>query len=204
MTGEKINKLRKSYEGQLKKLGLEGRNKAGPNQDELFGLLDPAWDYPGQGGGTFWEQERVTGREINSQHTSDLFSKLDGALSMGPGQLPKEAHEKWKSALGLDDTSAAKATPSLAPSKNAAQYAMSKTNTSGMRASAPASPRNGLPRPGRPNKKRRYDDSAFEGYNDGFPDDDGYSTGGMDDRLGSASKKRRKVSAKHSGFHANP
>lgn len=185
-------------------LRLEGRNKAAPNQGELLGLLDPGWDFaPNPNEATWWERERVIGREINSQHTTDLFSKLDSALAMTPGHLPKEEHEKFKSMLGLDDAAAAKPTPNLAPTKNAAQYAMSKTHPT-VRAFAPASPRNGLARPERANKKRRYDDSSFPGYNDGYPDDDGYSTGGMDERRGSNSKKRRKVSIKPDGYYANP
>jgi alanyl-tRNA synthetase len=35
VTGQKVNKLRKSYEGKLKELNLDGRNKATESQKEL-------------------------------------------------------------------------------------------------------------------------------------------------------------------------
>lgn len=45
VTGQKVNKLRKSYEGKLKELNLDGRNKATESPKELEGLVDPGWDY---------------------------------------------------------------------------------------------------------------------------------------------------------------
>lgn len=180
VTGEKINKLRKSYEGKAKNLGLPGRNKPTTIPGELTGFLE----WPSE----MWADQRA---EPIKQTTDDVLAKLDRALAMAPGRLPTEEHNSWKSYLGIEDGPAAaagKGTPSLAPTKNAAQ--MLKNNAS-MRASAPASPRAAIARPDRANKKRRYDDSSFEGYRE---EDDGYSTGGLDDMRVSGSKKRKKVS----------
>ena len=42
--GNKINKLRKSYEGKVKQLGLSGRSKAQMGNGALAGLIVPEWD----------------------------------------------------------------------------------------------------------------------------------------------------------------
>lgn len=145
-------------------------------------------EWPDEG----WYDQRIHGKELDSWESHPIMSKLGRALQMNPGRLPSDEHDKWKNLLSLEDN--AKTTPSLAPSKNPAQQAMLKSQSSTMRASAPASPRmtHGA-RPDRPNKKRRYDENSYHGYNDGYGDDDGYSTGGLDDKRSSASKKRRKV-----------
>ena len=52
----KINKLRKSYEGKVKALGLDGRNKAQSNQKELEGLADAGWSLMSPEGRTLWDE----------------------------------------------------------------------------------------------------------------------------------------------------
>lgn len=194
VTGAKINKLRKSYEGKVKDLGLEGKNKSGKNQGELQGLVDPEWDIVVPDGRTFFEasREHVDFSERGAEH---MLAMLDSALSMRPGRLPKAEDLKWKSSLGLDDSKPAPtaAAPTLPP-KTAANQFLSKTSpATAVQRSAPASPRGtgtGVARPERSGKKRRYDDASFEGY-----DDDGYSTGDGGSRRGSVSKRqKRKVS----------
>lgn len=182
-TGEKINKLRKSYEGKVKNFGLSGKNKPTDIPGELLGFME----WPDEG----WHDQRVYGKELENAESSLLMAKLGRALQMNPGSLPAEEHNKWKGILGLDDGSK---TPSLPSSKVPAHQAMLKAQASSMRASAPASPRatNGV-RLDRSNKKRRYDESSYTGYSESYQEDDGYSTGGMDDKRNSATKKRRKV-----------
>ena len=58
-SGNKINKLRKSYENKVKALGLEGRSKAQIGNAALEGLLDPVWDTDVGGGMDVWHQQRV-------------------------------------------------------------------------------------------------------------------------------------------------
>ncbi|KAL1306652.1 hypothetical protein AAFC00_005326 [Neodothiora populina] len=183
ITGEKINKLRKSYEGKVKTFALPGKNKPTDRPGELMGLME----WPEEG----WYDQRVHGKELERWESLPVMAKLGKALQMNPGKLPAEEHDKWKNLIAFDDTAAK--TPSLAPSRTPAHQAMLKSQPTSMRASAPASPRVGQGvRPDRPNKKRRYDESSYHGYNDGFHDDDGYSTGGLDDKRSSATKKRRK------------
>lgn len=141
-------------------------------------------EWPDEG----WYDQKVHSKELDRADSAPFMSKLGRALQMNPGRLPAEEHDKWRNLLAMDDP--AVKTPSLPPTKNAAQQAMLKTQAPSMRASAPASPRaTSAFRPDRINKKRRYDESSYEGYQD----DDGYSTGGLDDKRNSAAKKRRKV-----------
>jgi len=204
VTGEKINKLRKSYEGKLKNLGLPGRNKPSTAPGELLGFME----WPDEG----WYDQRVYGKELErAPNNGAVVQKLDRALRFNMGQLPRDEHEKWKGTLGLEDLAPPPSrTPVLssgsASTKTAAQAAFARSGqATSMRASAPASPRQGssggagVARPDRQGKKRRYDDASFEGYSEtGYADDDGYSTGGLDDRRSSASRKRRRVSSGHS------
>ena len=213
VTGAKINKLRKSYAGKLTSLGVEGNTKVEIKEGhhgtsdppdtlpmkDLTEIVNPAWEWPtGPNGETQWD-ERMKDFEIGGPSTNDLLSKLNGALTMKSGKLPKPEHDQWKNYLAFSD---AKATPAPAPTAvkgapglSAANHAISKTSPlNGMRNSAPASPR-GVARPDRAGKKRSYGEHTWEGY-----EDDGYSTGGQE---GSGSKRqKRKVSAKGPGYYA--
>ena len=206
VTGEKINKLRSSYTGKVKDLGLEGKNKASKNQFELMGLMDPDWDAPLQDGRTLWDERMGDATTDLMNGGKGVLDLLDGALSgMRPGHLPKQEHEHWKGLLGLDETAANqppttnKPLPGMAPAppKTAATNLLSKTAP--MRNSAPSSPRNAITaRPERTGKKRRYDESSYEGY-----EEDGYSTGGDTGRRGSGGKRqKRKVSGRLSGYYS--
>jgi hypothetical protein len=198
ITGAKINRLRKSYEGKLKLLGLEGRNKAQANQRELEGLAEEAWDDPQPDGRTYFDM-CFEGIELgNETAEGSLMASLGAAFSFNVGRLPGKDHDEWKNLLGLDDASTApsgKATPAQNGSRPiAAAPAILKSGLAGAaRNSAPASPANLAARPDRANKRRRYDDSSFEGY-----EEDGHSTGGVDDTgrrvSGSQKRQKRKVS----------
>ena len=226
-TGDKINKLRKSYEGKVKDLGLEGRNKASKGQAELEGLVDPGWDDDLGDGRTAW-QDRM-GDTMLGQHKADsMLGLLDTALDFKPGQLPGPEHSHWRGLLGLDE-SLPKPTPTTTttgpnlttggPSKPPTSTLLSKTApataASASRNSAPASPRNHHDtRPERAGKKRRYDESSYAGYQEGY-EDDGYSTGNGVDEAGRRSsggagggggkRQKRKVSGRLvEGFYALP
>ena len=214
--GNKINKLRKSYEGKLKDLQIEGRNKAQPNKQELEGLLDPLWSSVLPSGKTMFEEHKGEAWLGSEEAVDNMMGMLNSALDMRPGHLPKQEHESWKHQLGLDDVMKAApmvsntnintpmnsaVSPGAAPMKTAASNLLSKTGpAAAMRNSAPASPRNGLgisARPQRAGKKRSYGDSSYEGYT-GY-EDDAYSTGGDDDSgrrgsAGGAKRQKRKVS----------
>lgn len=173
VTGEKINKLRKSYENKVKNLKLDGRNKAQANQGELIGLLDPLWNNDAGNGHTWWTAKWYSddnkgeneGKRLGEAAShEDLFSKLDKAFDMCPGRLPPKEHREWDNMLGLDDTGAAAGgrTPgggAVKPQPAAAPAAQTTGAVPG--------------RPDRAGKKRRYNDSSFEGY-EGY-DEDGSS-----------------------------
>ena len=196
MTGEKINKLRRSYEGKVKDLGLEGKNKATSNElKDLENLVDPEWDLVVPDGRIFWDATREH-VDFSEQGAEQLVGMLGSALSgIKPGQLPKAENAQWKTKLGLDETAGkAPAAVSAVPPKTAANHFLSKTSpATAVQRSAPASPRAtgaGISRPDRSGKKRRYDDASWEGY-----DEDGYSTGDGGSRRGSASKRQKRKSA---------
>lgn len=178
LTGEKINKLRKSYEGKVK--DLAGRNKAVIAQDELLGLAM----YPDED----WHNTKVTGKDLRKGASDSFMANLDKALDLSPGKLPPAEHEKWRNVLALDDVQV----------KPLPQQYVSKV----ISAKTPSQFHNGqttpAERPSRKAAKRLYTDDAFEGYDDAYGDEhaaDGSSLNGDEDRRsgGPAKKKRRKV-----------
>lgn len=177
-TGEKINKLRKSYETKSRNLGVEGRNKATVQEGHLQGLVDPLWDAEVSGNVTMWDQ-KTENVKMNGTSTEDLLISLNDALRLRPGRLPRAEYAEWRQQLGLDDAGAnpKEALPARPPDVNSAP-----TNA---RSSVPSSP-NGTLRPDRAGKKRRYDESSYEGY-----DDDPIA--GIDGRANGARRVKRKV-----------
>ena len=189
--------------------------------------MDPAWDTLNADGRTWWQASEHMEPVLDENAVNQVEALLGDALDMRPGRLPPKQHQEYKNLLGLDDpTLAAPMTSITAPptgpvrppstnpllSRTLAQTPTLKNN------SAPASPRNphphgpaGAVRPERAGKKRRYDESSYTGYHEGF-EDDGYSTGGgLDERRGSAGgrngsgsankRQKRKVSGRQAGFY---
>ncbi|KAF2856283.1 Rox3-domain-containing protein [Plenodomus tracheiphilus IPT5] len=183
ITGEKINKLRKSYEGHIKQMQIAGKPKA-TKMDRVF--LDPlsmGWED--------WHNTKVQGKEIaktglNQDQTAlapDFASKLDAALAgMAPGPLPNAETAKYRAYIGTDDT--VKLKPQDAPPQRGTPIP----------SSAPT-PNNGTQqhrgphRPERAGSKRHYTDAAFQGYGEGYGDAD--STGGEDNAQGNMAKRRK-------------
>lgn len=145
-----------------------------------------------------WQDQRGEALLEDDGDMEIALSKLDAALGgMKPGRMPKAEHESWKAMLGLDETAAANTTAVKqppAPMKVPASAFLAKTApaTAARNHSAPSSPGRvaGVNRPERQGKKRRYDESSYEGYDL----EDGYSTSGVDDtgRRGSGGGKRQK------------
>ena len=222
VTGEQTNKLRKSYANKLKDLGLEGRNQATKSNNELWGLVDPAWDVVVESGLNVW-QEQHGKLMLDESDVDGIVGMLDSALGgMQQGRMPKKEHEDWKKHLGFDEANQianGPAKPLPHPAANVPLAQASKTGApnpaflaktgaaAAMRASAPASPHNAngptiAARPDRTGKKRRYDESSYEGY-----DDDGYDTGGDSNRRGSGAagggkRQKRKVSGRQAGYYS--
>jgi hypothetical protein len=188
ITGEKINKLRKSYEGQIKGFQLSGRNKpvkhepsSGPGFRESIGSgqwpapleSDEAWD------------AKYAARAVGVDN--DFASKLRSAMQMQPGKVRDE--QKWDEVLGHEKTR---------PLPPGGGHVPLSTSTASQQRP------NGLLRPP-PNaadakrqtrgKKRSYGDNSFVGYGDGYsdPDNDINNDPDAEDESDGARKKRRKV-----------
>lgn len=196
-TGEKINKMRKSYEGKVKGFELAGRNRAVKHDhDKSMGLLQMT-QWPAEE----WQNQKVHGRDVRNGLSEETRQKLEVAMQMQPGPVPNTAEHDWEDLLGNER---AKQLPTISerPKKVNRPDAGAKINgqVNGFRPLANKAPITEANRPKRTGKKRRYDDRSFEGYGEGYLDDEGdvlIDAGGYssDDgsRKGAVSKKRRKV-----------
>ncbi|KAI1962530.1 hypothetical protein LOZ58_002872 [Ophidiomyces ophidiicola] len=192
VTGEKINRLRKSYEGKIKGLGLSGRNKPVKHEPGAPGGLRQLTMWPEDE----WLNQKVVGKDIKfAEPDSSLFKLHMRAMKMEPGPIPN--NEYWEDVLGHE-----KLPKQVAPSVHKANDTLPSASrysaqTNGTSISTPG-PLTGNPdRPKRTGKKRSYNDSSFVGYGEGFPDDDGDLEGSFysnseEGGRSSVKKKRKK------------
>jgi hypothetical protein len=183
VTGEKINRLRKSYEGKLKGLGLAGRNKSIKQEVGQPGSLRHLTLWPEEE----WQNQKVHGKPIKVSDMDlalqDLQSK---AMRMEPG--PVRNNDFWEDVLGHEKP-AKHATPGDT-GKKAAPTPSGRPSAQSY-ATSPQIQDTERPRPSR-GRKRHYDDNSFSGYGEGFVDDDedpGFYSNGE----GTGKKKRKKV-----------
>ena len=184
--GEK-NGLRKTYKGKIKELNISGKFDVKLSKDEdkekgLTGFL-AMLRHPD----LEWNVNQVYGKEIGSGLPQSTLAALPSALSMNKGIIPKAMWDS--SVLGDVDLTEKKAAP-----------AAHKITSSGMERTSSSSgsyarvKQQEMARPKRAIKKRGYDESSYEGYGEGYDDDDmadtGYSDGDGEDRGG---KRRKKV-----------
>ncbi|CAI7607913.1 unnamed protein product [Penicillium viridicatum] len=183
VTGEKINRLRKSYEGKLKGLGLAGRNK--PHKQEIGapGSLRHMTLWPEEE----WQNQKVHGKAIKVSDMDSALQNLQSrAMQMEPGPIPN--NDWWEDILGHE-----KQAKNPAPGETGKKAAPAPTAGRPSMQSYAASPRSQeaeRPRPSR-GRKRNYDDNSFAGYGEGFVDDDddpGFYSNGE----GTGKKKRKK------------
>ncbi|KAK4690935.1 hypothetical protein P7C71_g5961, partial [Lecanoromycetidae sp. Uapishka_2] len=183
ITGEK-NKLRKSYEGHLKTLGLAGKNTSVKHEEgkgmSLLGLTRVAEED--------WQNTMVRGKDVHKGLPADLLEKVDRAMQMQPGQLPN--NDEWEKLLGYEKVKPVEpSTRPLKPSLNTTTKMIGQVSGTNTNAEAI--------RPKREGRKRRYDERSFEGYGEGFVDDEldmgGYSSGDTQfSRRSNSNKKRKK------------
>jgi hypothetical protein len=195
ITGEKINKMRRSYEGQVKAFGLAGRNKAVKLEDNTPGGLVDLINWPDEE----WHVQKVSGKELEKGLSATMLAKLEKAMKMEPGPVPK--NDEWENILGLEKLKPPVPLPEqkgkVAVSGTAKQQKMNGTAIK----TAPGTPAaDEAARPKRTGKKRRYDERSFEGYGEGFVDDDGanldadgYTSEEGSRKSGASKKKRKKV-----------
>ena len=197
MTGEKINKMRKSYEGKVKGFGLAGRNRAVKHDhSKSMGLLQMT-QWPDEE----WHNQKAYGRDVWNGLSEATMRKLGSAMQMQPGLVPNTNEHDWEDLLGNEKV---KPLPTVdeKPKKKARTESAAKANgqSNGVITATEKAAANEANRPTRTGKKRRYDEHSFEGYGEGFVDDEGDTlaelggdSSGEGSRKGSSSKKRRKV-----------
>ena len=175
-TGEKINKMRKSYEGQLKQLPLSGKNKsikheeaiATPNTAKMMGLCEMA-AWPEEE----WTNQRVHGKSAQRGLSDATRSKLDKAFLLHPGPVPEG--NRWEDILGIDrpnPNAPFKTSNAKFRKDSKGNIHPSSTNTASNNNPVTAGDTNEPIRARRNTKKRRYDDGSFEGYGEGYVDDE--------------------------------
>jgi len=191
VTHEKINKLRKSYEGQIKNFQLAGKNK--PVKDDIpegqWSSLNLMMLEPEES----WYASKVMGKKI--EVTPDLESRLQKAMFLQPGRTKDDEywsdlllHEKARPAP-VQETTGKRAPPS--------SVQRPQVNGNGGRSMPPATGEAARPR--RDKKKRSYTDNSFEGYEEGFVDDDAvdldqaFLSNSEDGSHGPVRKKLKKV-----------
>ena len=190
VTGEKINKMRKSYENHLKTMPLAGRNKPVKHDESKgMGLLDLT-RWPEEE----WQNQKVHGKDVHKGVPPNIMDKLDKAMQMSPGPVPN--NNDWEDLLGHDK-------PKPVDHNTKVPKPLNKNAKPNGQVNGTSTPTEAN-RPKRSAKKRRYDDQSFEGYGEGFVDDDvdlgGYSSGDTQfSRRSGSNKKRKKVN--HSYFY---
>ena len=191
VTHEKINKLRKSYEGQIKNFALAGRNK--PTKDEIpqgqWSSLNMMMLEPEES----WYASKVMGKKI--EVTRDLEARVHKAIVLQPGRMKN--HENWEDLLGHEKP---RAPPVQDPAgRKAPSGAIQRPQVNGNAVRTMSHAAGDGTRPRRVGKKRSYADNSFEGYGDGFVDDEnvdmdqGFLSNSEDGSHGPGRKKRKKV-----------
>jgi Rox3 mediator complex subunit len=191
VTHEKINKLRKSYEGQIKNFALTGRNK--PAKDEIpegeWSSLNLMMLEPEES----WYASKVMGKKI--EVTSELQARLQKAMFLQPGRT--RSHEHWEDLLGHEKPRPVPAQDSIGKKAISGAVQRSQVNGNGVRTMSHAGGE--AIRPRRAGKKRSYADNSFEGYGDGYVDDEAvdmdksFLSNSEDGSHGPGRKKRKKV-----------
>ncbi|ORY13506.1 Rox3 mediator complex subunit-domain-containing protein [Clohesyomyces aquaticus] len=165
VTGEKINKLRKSYEGHIKQLHISGRPKA----NKIEGALTDPLRMPDEE----WQSQKITGKDMKnafndsgSALSKNFDSLLSGALTgTAPGALPNPETQRYRTYIGTDEV---KPKPGGTEGMSAGRVLQPNPGTPFSSAPSPA-PRS--MRPERSGAKRSYQDTSFVGYSEGFADD---------------------------------
>lgn len=180
--GSKGVKLRKTYKNHIKDHGLIGsfdavkREINGP--ETLFAMMCKPDEQ--------WNGEYVLGKEI--EKGIETFLPGGGkAFAMARGPIPPKL---WSSAV-LGEVAAP---PVQAETPKPVQNGVRPSYPQQMARPVKGTSKGEIRRPARNVKKRTYGDSSYEGYGEGYVDDEtqdtGYSTGGDGDDRGN--KKRLK------------
>jgi hypothetical protein len=183
--GEK-NKLRKTYKGKMEAAKFAGKHKEMKHPEDQPGSLPELMGWPDEE----WHVQKAAGLNMERGLPPSILAKLDRAFKMEPGPLP----DFDASVLGLDVEDSSPIIAQPAARIQGPQPPNRVISHSANQASE-------LSRARRQGTKRSYDERSFEGYGEGYMDDEGepegYDSGsGAEDRRGSGGgkKKRRRVS----------
>jgi hypothetical protein len=182
-TGEKINKLRKSYEGHIKQMQIAGKPKA-QKMENVFSMPVSA---PAEEWHLLFVQGKEIDKALNPAGTAldpGFSNLLDSAFGgMAPGTLPTADATRYRTYIGTDDVVKPKAQDGppqrLTPHTSAAP---TPGNSIAGR---------GATRPERSGSKRQYTDAAFQGYAESYDEFGADSTGGEDNAQGNMAKRRK-------------
>ncbi len=192
--GSKGVKLRKTYKNQIKDYGLNGafnpvryelmdpKNKDQLNPKTLTAMISipqAVWDTE--------HKPKGAGKEL----PAGSLAKLGRACTMAAGKIPPG--NGFDEAVLALPTAKAKEDPPLP--LHATKAAQNGNRTPLQNVPVARTAKAELPRPKRNIKKRTYGDSSFDGYGEGYVDDDqdiGYSTGDGEER-GASRKRPKKV-----------
>lgn len=190
--------MRKSYEGKVKNLGLAGRNRAVKHENgKGLGLLEMT-RWPEEE----WHNQKIAGKDVHKGLPNGILAKLEKAMQMQPGPVSNTPENDWEDLLGHEKV---KPLPTIAEQnpKHAMNAEKLKTKPSaqvnGVHTPVGTDQAAEVLRPKRAGRKRRYDEHSFEGYGEGFVDDDGDLVEGSGytsnegGRQTTTSKKRKKV-----------
>lgn len=182
---EKINKLRKSYEGQIKTAGLSGRNKPFKEErnpeDGGISKLRKLATMPEEE----FEEKQV---EKKIGDLNGLRDRLQSALKLNPGTMRQQVTNEWDEILGHEIQ---KSKAAQVHSQQGSHH-LQQARMNGVRPQ-PNAASNGPPKMTTRGKKRSYDDSSFHGYpgyGDGFSEPEDQSDRDRD--WADRGKKRRK------------
>lgn len=148
-----------------------------------------------------WHNQRVAGKDVEKGLSEPTKAKLHSALHLQPGQVPNTIWD-WEEVLGHEkpkivaSTANAKTNPSLTATPSGYINGTDAANATTVGSEAI--------RPKRVGRKRRYDDYSFEGYGEGYVDDDAEIVEGDGDSSGdggSTAKKRKKVNFLQNSTH---
>jgi hypothetical protein len=174
--------VRKTYKNYMRTLSgaFDSVKKEDGAPDTMFAMMmlpQEEWD-------------AKTGRtaQVDKGLPEATLANLGKAMTMARGVIPKNV---WNpSVLGeLNNTAAVVASAKVV--HNGVKTPVPQVATAG----AVRVNKGEAPRPKRNIKKRQYGDSSFEGYGEGYVDDDlqeaGYSTGDGDDRAGGRKRPKK-------------
>lgn len=191
--GEK-NALRKSFKSQVKELAIDGAydTKKDERQDDdpegFFAMLSLPEDV--------WYAHNVKGKEIQDGLSDHVLAGLPKAMTMSKGKVRKEHWDPYilgslESPAQLVDSTPNPPTSARPSELNTPSGSTPSTLARPKASNQALTPGHDPARPRRNIKKRSYGDTSYEGYGEGFPDDDagGYSTGDGEN----GTKRRKKV-----------